>query len=79
MIRIDRDGITAWFLEPHDAAVSKLARREPRDLRWVGAGVRSGLISLPIVRARMRSTQFLDDDEKHRAREGLQMLDASLN
>jgi hypothetical protein len=67
LIRIQREGVTAWFLDPHDAAVSKLARAEPRDVRWVLAGVQSGLISAPIVNTRMRDTQFFDNEEKARA------------
>ena len=30
-------GLSAWFLEPHDAAVSKYARMEPRDRAWLKA------------------------------------------
>lgn len=66
LIKVSRDGVTAHFLEPHDAAVSKLARGEPRDVRWVKAGARANILSLPTVRLRMNSTMFLDDDE-HRS------------
>lgn len=74
LIPVERDAITAWFLDPHDAAVSKLARGEPRDLRWVGAGVRGGLIALPILRARLRATEFFDGEEKDRAHSALARL-----
>lgn len=74
LIRIERDGIVAAFLEPNDAAVSKLARGEPRDLRWVRAGLRSEIVSIHTVRLRMRSTAFLDDDEKRRAQSALDEL-----
>jgi hypothetical protein len=50
----------------HDAAVSKLAREEERDARWVRAGAKANLLSLPTVRVRMNSTMFLDDEE-HRS------------
>ena len=48
-----RGGVTAHFLEPNDAAVSKLARAEPRGLRWVRAGFTAGLVSLPMLKLRM--------------------------
>lgn len=59
--------LRAWCLEPHDAAVSKYARGEPRDLRWIEAGVKAQLIALGLVQARMRDTRFLDDEEQARA------------
>jgi hypothetical protein len=71
LIRLERDGVVASFLDPNDAAVSKLARAEPRDLRWVRAGIRSEIISVPTVRLRMKSTAFLDDEEKQRAQAAL--------
>jgi hypothetical protein len=74
LIRLERDGIMASFLDPNDAAVSKLARAEPRDLRWVRAGLRSDIVSIHTVRLRMRSTAFLDDDEKQRAHAALDAL-----
>lgn len=66
LIKVSNKGVTAHFLEPHDAAVSKLARGEERDIRWVTAGARANLLSLPTVRLRMMSTMFLDDAE-HRS------------
>lgn len=78
LVRQARDGVTAHFLEPNDAAVSKLARSEPRDLRWVRAGVESGLVSIPTVRLRMRTTSFLDEAEKQTAQQGLLRLEQPL-
>lgn len=72
MACIDRDGLHIWFLEANDAAISKYARSEPRDLRWARAGIKAGLISLPTVRARLRSTRFLDADEEQRVRKQVQ-------
>lgn len=74
LIRIERGSVTAHFLEPNDAAVSKLARAEPRDLRWVRAGVKAGLVSLPVLRLRMRSTDFLDAQEQAAALQALDRL-----
>lgn len=72
LIVLTRDGVKAHFLEPHDAAVSKLARGEPRDLRWVLAGVRSNILALPTMALRMRSTGFLDGVEQAAALARLQ-------
>ena len=72
MLKIEQDGLVVWFLEPHDAAVSKLARGQPNDLRWVQEGTRSGLVSAPLVRARFASTRVLDSAEAQRARQGLE-------
>ena len=72
LIPVARHAVTAWFLEPNDAAISKYARGEPRDRRWIRAGIRSGVVSLPLVRSRLRSVTFLDDEESLRARRLIQ-------
>lgn len=64
LLRIDRNNLVAWFLEPNDAAISKYARGEPRDLSWLRAGITNGIISLPTVRYRFNETTFLDDNER---------------
>lgn len=74
LIRMTRNGVTAHFLEPNDAAVSKLARAEPRDVRWVRAGLAAGLVSLPMLRLRMRITGFLDTKEQAAALGALEAL-----
>lgn len=61
-------GITAGFLDPNDAAVSKYARGEPRDREWIRAGLEAGLLSAPILESRFRDTSFLDDAERQRAK-----------
>ena len=72
LVRIELEpGLAAWFLEPHDAALSKYARLEPRDREWIRAGLAGGLLSLAILDARFAATTFLDDAEAARAREGL--------
>ncbi len=68
LLPLKRGEITAFCLEPNDAAISKLARGEPRDLRWVRAGLRVGLVSHPSLLLRLRSTQFLDEAESRDAR-----------
>lgn len=56
--------VTIWFLDPDDAAVSKYARSQPNDERWIRAGVLAGLISPPKIKARVPTTVFLDDAEE---------------
>jgi hypothetical protein len=68
LILVERVDLRLWFLEPNDAAVSKYARGEMRDRRWVRAGIRSGIVSLPVVSARLGRTSFLDDEEQARAK-----------
>lgn len=69
LIKVERDALRAWFLEPNDAALSKYARGEPRDRRWIKAGILAGVVSMPIVRARISSTNFYDTQEEQRAKE----------
>jgi hypothetical protein len=61
-------GISASFLDPNDAAVSKYARGEPRDREWIRAGLKAGLLSAAVIESRFRDTVFLDDEEDRRAR-----------
>lgn len=74
MLKVERDGLVVWFLHPDDAAVSKLARADPNDLRWVREGVASHLVSPPMVRAHFRTTRFFDAEEEQRARAALQQI-----
>ena len=68
LIKVERDGLRAWFLEPNDAALSKYARGEPRDRRWIKAGILSGVVSMPVVKARIGTTDFYDACEAQRAK-----------
>lgn len=67
LIKIEQDGLRAWFLDPNDAALSKYARGEPRDRRWIQAGILAGVVSMPIVKSRIGSTSFIDKAEERRA------------
>jgi hypothetical protein len=64
--------LAAWFLEPHDAAVSKYARMEPRDREWIRPGFEAGVLSLPTLAAHFARTTFVDADEGSRARRALE-------
>ena len=61
------EGLTIYFLDPNDAAVSKYARGEPRDREWLRAGLRAGILSAAIIEYRMRETVFMDEDERSHA------------
>ena len=58
-------GVTAWFLEPNDAAISKYARSEPRDREWIRAGLKINLLSLPTIEYRLRET-VMETEERQR-------------
>ncbi len=69
LIRIQLEPeLSAWFLEPNDAAVSKYARMEPRDREWIRPGLRAGVLSIAILEARFAETTFVDAEESDRAR-----------
>jgi hypothetical protein len=79
LVRIEFGTVTACFLDVHDTAVSKYARSEAQDLRWLDAGYAAGLLKAPIVRARMRfATEFYDDAERERAWSALRAHEAAL-
>lgn len=71
LVKLERKGVVALFLEPNDAAVSKLARGEARDIRWVLAGAKGHIVSIPMVAMRMKTTTFLDAQEQHQAEAAL--------
>lgn len=63
-------GTLVKFLEPHDAAIAKLARSDPKDLAWIRAGIRAAILSVATLEYRFRQTVF-EDDERARARKVL--------
>ncbi len=50
-------GVTAWFLDPNDAAASKLIRSAQNDLEWVDAGLGAGILSSARIATRLRSIE----------------------
>lgn len=62
------NGVTGWFLEPNDAAISKYVRAEPRDRQWIWAGLEAGILSTAVIEYRMRETS-METDERARARQ----------
>ena len=72
LVRVDfASGVTAYFLDPHDAAVSKYARGEPRDREWIRAGLAEAILSAPVIASRFRQTTFLDELETQAAKQRL--------
>jgi hypothetical protein len=56
-------GVTAWFLDPNDAAASKLIRGAGNDREWVDAGLAAGILSSVSVAERLRTiTNCLDGE-----------------
>ncbi len=61
-------GTQLKFIEPHDAAISKLARGDAKDLQWVSAGIDASILSVATLEYRFRETVFADDPERERVR-----------
>lgn len=61
-------GVRVKYLEPNDCAISKYARSEPKDREWIRAGIEAGILSMPTIEYRLRSTRFLDDQEAAKAK-----------
>ena len=61
-VRFD-SGITAFFLSPNDTAVSKYARGEERDRRWIRAGLQAGIVNLSVVQYHVLHT-VMEHEEK---------------
>jgi len=62
LVRIENEntmGARGWCLEAHDLAVSKLAASREKDLEYVRALVRLGLVEPAIVRLRLAETPAL--------------------
>lgn len=62
------NGVRLKFIDPNDAAISKYARGEPKDLQWIDEGLRASVLAMATIRYRFRETTFLDDDERERVR-----------
>jgi hypothetical protein len=68
LVKVDFDsGVTAWFLDPDDAAISKYARSGSRDREWIRAGLQAGVFSMPTIEYRLRET-FMEFEELQKAK-----------
>lgn len=61
-------GVTAWCLDPDDAAISKYVRGEPRDRQWIQAGLAQGVLSIATIDYRLRELTTMDHAERVRAK-----------
>jgi hypothetical protein len=61
-------GVKASFLEANDAAISKYARGEERDRRWIREALRASILSLATHEYCCRETNFLVQPEHIRVK-----------
>jgi hypothetical protein len=62
LIPLDFGDVKAFFVQPDDVAVSKYMRGEERDLRWLLAGLRSGILSMDTIERRIASAPALEGE-----------------
>lgn len=62
LVQIDFGDVKAFFVEANDVAVSKYMRGEDRDMRWLLAGLKAGLIDLDVIERRVGSAPALDGE-----------------
>lgn len=65
-----KGGVSAWFLDANDAAISKYVRNEPRDRTWILAGLRANILSLPTIEYRLHET-LMETDEMQRTKQAI--------
>lgn len=63
LIRVEHDGVTGFYIDPDDVAVSKLARGNGNDLVWIELGLRHKVLDSKTIDTRIGQTDFLDHDE----------------
>ena len=59
---MDFGDVKAFFVQPDDVAVSKYIRGEERDLRWLLAGLKSGLLDMHTIERRIASAPALEGE-----------------
>jgi hypothetical protein len=71
LIKVNFDsGVAAWFLDPNDAAISKYARSQSNDRKWIRAGLQTGILSMPTIEYRLRET-VMETDERQRVNQAI--------
>lgn len=60
---IGKDELNAYFLEPNDAAVSKLSRGNDNDIGWIASGLESGLLDAEVISNRLKQVEKLTPEE----------------
>ena len=56
-------GVVAFFIDPNDAAISKLMRGADNDLRWTRAGLAEGILDAAVILARSRQVPLATAEE----------------
>jgi hypothetical protein len=59
---LDFGDVQAFFVNANDVAVSKYMRGEERDMRWLLAGLKGGLLELDTIERRIASAPALDGE-----------------
>lgn len=73
LVKLQLGGITAYFLEIHDTAISKYARCADNDLVWLESGYENGLLDWDTVAARARfGLDELDFQDVQNIRRGVE-------
>lgn len=65
-------GVTAWFIDAQDAAISKYARSSPRDREWILSGLLNGILDINIIELRLKTTFNILDAEYALAKANIQ-------
>ena len=58
-----RHGVVAFFMEPNDVAIGKLARGADHDIRWIRAGLACGALNAQVIADRLGSVDALSVEE----------------
>ena len=74
LIQIPMGIATGWFLDPLDAAASKLIRGENRDIKWVTSGITNGILQPEVLAVRIKSVINCLDGETAAALRRLQQI-----
>lgn len=62
LLLVDFGDVRAFFVAPNDVAVSKYIRGDERDMRWLRAGLASGLLNLDVIERLVGSAPTLGDE-----------------
>ncbi len=62
LLLVDFGDVRAFFVAPNDVAVSKYIRGDERDMRWLRAGLASGLLNLDVIERMVGSAPTLGNE-----------------
>ena len=74
LVKVELGLATAYFLEVHDAAISKYARGAENDYQWIEAGYKANILDIALIMNRVRfETTYFDDEDRRKTNNGLLM------